>query len=970
MKRLFTLLLISFAALSCEMIDEKLDYQLGKRDWVVFAEGTELTVDVPSKPTVLNYKFESTLDWEVKTDAEWLEIDPMSGKAGKDIKIQIKVAKNKDKKGRTGYADLTLSNDESYRITINQAGEGDENEDIVVDIPNNEIWYTSTDGEIVEPYSGENNNYADALTTFGVNIVSNTYVDGKGVIEFDGDVTIIGDAAFWDCDNIKNIILPNSITTIGGVSFFDCDNLEVITIPESVTTIGSANYYGGGQTFRNCDNLREFRGKFATEDGRCLIIDNVLTCFAAAGLTEYVIPHSVTTIGNHAFYGCIKLESITIPDSVTTIGYFSFGYCNSLHEFKGRFASEDGRCLIIDGVLKAFAPADVTEYIISNSVTSIDARAFQGYSLESITIPDSVTSIGDYAFCYCSSLTSVTIGDSVTTIGNNAFNGCSSLTSVTIPDSVTTIGNGAFFACSSLTSVTIGDSVTKIGYATFAFCENLNTVYCKAINPPTTIVDNNGYWYGFAMQDESGNICNIDCTIYVYAECVEAYKNAEGWSEYADRIVAEGSIPEDTQTSIIRYTTIDGNIITPNNNMAVKSNTYINGEGVLEFYGNIIGDSAFQNCGSLTSVTIGDSVTEIGWLAFYECSSLASVTIGDSVTEIGFATFYNCSSLTSITIPDSVTSVGQHAFAGCSSLTSITIPDSVTSIGGCAFQDCSSLTSVTIGDSVTTIVWSAFQGCSSLTSITIPDSVTTIGGGAFAGCNRLTEFKGKFASEDGRCLIIDGTLNSFAPAGLTEYTIPNSVTTIGDYAFYYCSSLTSVTIPDSVTTIGHYAFSDCISLTSITIPGSVTTIGTDVFSGCESLQEFRGKFASEDGRCLIINGVLYAFARYGITEYTIPDSVTSIGYAAFCGCDSLTSVTIPDSVTSIRYAAFADCSSLTSVYCKPTTPPAALSYEEGWYAFYNNAPDRKIYVPMESVEAYKSAEGWSEYASYIVGYNF
>ena len=128
MKRLFTLLLISFAALSCEMIDEKLDDLLDKRDWVVFAEGTELTANVPSKQTVLNYKFESTLDWEVKTDAEWLEIDPMSGKAGKGIKIQIKVLHNKDKDGRTGYADLTLSNDESYRITINQAGEGDEND--------------------------------------------------------------------------------------------------------------------------------------------------------------------------------------------------------------------------------------------------------------------------------------------------------------------------------------------------------------------------------------------------------------------------------------------------------------------------------------------------------------------------------------------------------------------------------------------------------------------------------------------------------------------------------------------------------------------------------------------------------------------------------------------------------------------------------------------------------------------------
>ena len=364
----------------------------------------------------------------------------------------------------------------------------------------------------------------------------------------------------------------------------------------------------------------------------------------------------------------------------------------------------------------------------------------------------------------------------------------------------------------------------------------------------------------------------------------------------------------------------------------IVSNTYDAAKEcwVIKFDGEVttIGREAFYKCSSLKSITIPNSVTTIVEYAFYDCSGLTSVTIPDSLIRIGGeGAFFGCSSLTSVyisdisawcnisfadlysnplsngcnlylnnelvtdlTIPDSVTTVGGWAFSGCSSLTSVTIPDSVTTIGRWAFRSCDSLTSVTIGDSVTSIGEEAFRSCASLTSVTIPDSVTTIGRYAFQGCSSLQEFNGKFASEDGRYLIIDGTLNSFAPAGLTEYTIPDSVTSIGDYAFYYCRSLTSVTIPDSVTTIGESAFCGCSSLTSVTIGNSVTTIGNSAFNWCESL---------------------------------------------------------------------------TSVYCKATTPP-----DEGFYMFYKNASGRKIYVPMESVEAYKSAYGWSEYASDIVGYNF
>ncbi len=375
-----------------------------------------------------------------------------------------------------------------------------------------------------------------------------------------------------------------------------------------------------------------------------------------------------------------------------------------------------------------------------------------------------------------------------------------------------------------------------------------------------------------------------------------------------------------------------------------------------------IGDSAFRYCTSLTSVTIPDSVTSIGDTAFQYCTSLASVTIPDSVTSIGGRAFDGCASLTSVTIPDSVTSIGDWAFDGCTSLTSVTIPDSVTSIGDTAFQYCTSLTSVTIPDSVTSIGDWAFAYCKSLTSVTIPDSVTSIGGYAFAVCKSLTSVTiPDSVTSTGECTFSDCV-------SLTSVAIPDSVTCIDNGAFYGCRSLTSVTIPDGVTSIGRSAFSWCTSLTSVTIPDSVTSIGSGAFSNCAALtgiwvtegnshysSDASGVLFSKDkttlvqcpgtlAACTIPDSVTsivgYAFdGCTSLTSVTIPDSVTSIGGRAFDGCTSLTSVTIPDSVTSIGKGAFYDCTSLTSV----TIPDSVTSIDE--YAFYDCKSLTSVTIP-------------------------
>ena len=283
--------------------------------------------------------------------------------------------------------------------------------------------------------------------------------------------------------------------------------------------------------------------------------------------------------------------------------------------------------------------------------------------------------------------------------------------------------------------------------------------------------------------------------------------------------------------------------------------------------------------------TIRKGVKVIGNSAFWLCSSLTNINIPNSVTTIGEGAFARCKSLTSINIPNSVTTIGEGAFAWCKSLTSINIPNSVTTIGERAFSGCESLTNINIPNSVTTIGEGAFRGCNSLTSINISNSVTTIGEGAFRGCESLTNIN-----------------------------IPNSVTTIGEGAFKDCNSLTSINIPNSVTIIENCAFEDCESLTSITIPSSVVTIiGNPFCLWHGNLYNESKAFIYEDHVLFNRNKTTLIAYRAKETNYTIPNSVTTIGEHAFSDCDSLTSINIPNSVTTIGEGAFISCNSLTSI---------------------------------------------------------
>ena len=680
----------------------------------------------------------------------------------------------------------------------------------------NSFSYTMYDNAL---YLGnENNPYILLIEAENTNIIScEMHKDSKRILDY----------AFYNCALLESVTFgdDNQMTSIGEWAFYGCASLKDV-------------YYEGsvdewlGISFGNAPSNPTFNGANLYFEGDLV--------------TNLVIPNSVTSICAYAFHNCTSLTSIEIPKGVTSIGNEAFYKCLSLTSINVDDDNQDYQS--INGNLYSKDGTKLIQYAIAKSDTSF-------------VIPSSVTSIGPFAFYYCSSLENVEIPEGVADIGQYAFFFCNSLTSIEVPSSVMSIDDGAFYDCQLLESVTFAENsqLTNIGGGAFQNCISLTSINFDARIEQWNAIEKGSDWNSntgsYTIYCTDGEIAK-DGTVTYYSVGLEFALNAD---EQGYTVTDNGTC---TDIDLIIPRQYNGLPVTGIGNQALNFSSF---ESIkIPDSVTSIDFGAFAYCQSLKRVIIGKSVSSIGDAAFGVCVSLESIevdadnqyfqtidgnlyskdgktlvmyaigkkatsfVISNSVESIGNGSFACSKYLESIKIPDSVTSIGDHTFNSCKKLESVEIGNSVEIIGDYAFRACTSLASIEILDSVTSIGSSAFSSCDSLTSIEIPDSVTSIGSFAFSSCASLTSIEVDtnnqyYKSIDGNLYTKDGgTLIQYAVGKeVPSFTIPDAVVSIGDSAFAYCESLASIYIPSSVTSIGNYAFGYCTSLVSIDFEGTV-----------------------------------------------------------------------------------------------------------------------------------------------------
>ncbi len=713
-------------------------------------------------------------------------------------------------------------------------------------------------------------------------------------------ITTIKGYAFSGCTGVKGTLtIPNTVTEIANHAFTECSGLESVVLPSSITTLGSS-------VFRLCTGLTTVQ----IDENFSLGIPSEMfeRCYALQTIT---IPDNVPSIGQNAFHNCTTLVSATIGRKVETIDRNAFKSCEKLQTIDMQSA-----CLKSIGATAFYQCKALTGITFPETLTSIGESAFEECtSLKHISLPGNITTLGTKIFQKCTGLLSVTFDENFSIgISNNMFHTCSALETVNIPNKVSSIGNYAFYK-TNLSSVAVGSGVTSIGNNAFSACTNLKTL----------------------------DLSNSTALLTIGGGCCDGSSNLTGELIIPDNVISIGE--HAFRMNKLERVTLGENLQTISDNVFYQCRQLTSitfGEKI-----QTIGKAAFRECQSLASpITLPATLTSVGERAFISCGNIPSVTFANSAATIGMYAFHECSNLTSLDLGNGITQIADYAFNNCKKLTGkLIIPNSVTSIGTKAFYNCAGITAIQLGSNVTALGEEAFRGIPNITTPVFNDHIFAYMPPTYQpnGAGQLYDY----TIQDGTKIIASYAFD--ACNYLQSVIIPNSVHTIGNYAFRNCTELLVADIPVTVENIGEgifegcskmnkpfivggvlvfmpdsylatncqdgiyrlsedihgiagRAFNNCVHLKEIIIHNNLTEIGSDAFSGCTNLAT------------PVANDVLFAFLpRHYQGEVVIKEGVKTIAPYAFANCTGLTKITIPSTLETSLINVFTGCTGLTSV---------------------------------------------------------
>ncbi|QIB69709.1 leucine-rich repeat protein [Aminipila butyrica] len=708
-------------------------------------------------------------------------------------------------------------------------------------------------------------------------------------------VTDIGEKAFWSNGSLKTVTFENNseLESIGKQAFHFCEQLESINIPSSIVRIENS-------AFQNCAVLKTMG--LETADSNLEYLGE--SAFSSTQIKNIYIPASTTSIGKDALHECKKLKSITVSGD------------------NADYSSTDGILFNKAKTQLIAYPAskDDEKYITPESVQTIDAYAFaSAANLEEITLTDNVTAVGMFAFSNASSLKKVTFGKNVETIGRLAFQNCTKLKTVILSEKLTSVPDYLFYKCTALTSLTIPASVTYIDDNILSGCENLESVTMLSME----------------LDFDASAFNSVPSTTQYTVE-TDAIKGVmvSTLGISGDKITSKGHdpIPE-----------ID-NFVTDGIYYKVLTDPKGEQNGTVQ-----VGNGSFGGFTLTANMTIPEeviesltgqkyTVTSIGASAFADAlgegSNLKTIAIPKSVVTIQDKAFSDCSSLTTVTFEEGsqLQSIGADAFGYCTSLLAIQLPSTVKTIGNNAFKNCKYLKTVTFGSSLESIGDSAFA-TTKVSVVELPATIKSIGTQAFYDCNSLTSIQ--VAAGSSTYSSVDGVLMNAAKMILLQYpaakegnsySVPDTVKTITDYAFYKNQELKTLALGTDVTTIGTNAMNQMAKLTAVTMHDDVTAIGKMAFYKCVNLESVK-----------------------------LSARLTSLADYLFYSCDALEEIEIPKSVVS--FGASALPGNLTTIKIR-STATTSETIELG--AAFNSLKSAQYYVATEAVKSKLVEKGVSE----------